>query len=223
MLAPVEPSARKKLAQVPVDSISEKIPHSGTMRSAILCLLVFLLQPQASPAQAPDFTVVSAESSIRFSVKSSVALHGRFDKWKATLIFPSADVTTGVLHIQIDAATVDTGSGMKNKKLKGKDFFDVERYPSIAFQSTKVVQTSPVTFDVDGNFSIRGVTRLEKLKLTIPEKPTGADEIQGELVFNRKHYGMNKGIPFVKIEDHVQVTINLKVRQVSGPKLMYPQ
>jgi polyisoprenoid-binding protein YceI len=203
--------------------MSEKIPHSGTMRSAILCLLVFLLQPPMSHAQAPDFTVVPAESSIRFSVKSSVALRGKFDKWKATLTFPSADATTGVLHIEIDAATVDTGSGMKNNKLKGKDFFDVGHYPSITFQSTKVVQTSPVTFDVDGNFSIRGVTRLEKLKLTIPEKPTGTDEIQGVLVFNRKHYGMNKGIPFVKIEDHVQVTINLKVRQVSGPGLTYRQ
>jgi polyisoprenoid-binding protein YceI len=208
---------------VSVDRVSGKIQHSGTMRFTLLCLLGFLLQPQISHAQAPDFAVVPAESSIRFSVKSSIALHGKFDKWKATLTFPSADVTTGVLHIQIDAATVDTGSGMKTNKLKGKDFFDVEHYPSIAFQSTKVVQTSPTTFDVDGNFSIRGVTRLEKLKLTIPEKRTGTDEIQGELVFNRKHYGMNKGIPFVKIEDHVQVRINLKVRQVSGPHLMYRQ
>jgi polyisoprenoid-binding protein YceI len=201
--------------------MSEKIQHSGTMRSMILCLLAFTLMPLASRAQAPVFSVIPAESSIRFTVKSSVAIVGKFDKWDATLTFPSADVTTGALHIQIDAATVDTGSGMKNNKLKGKDFFYVEHYPSIAFQSTKVVQTSPTTFDVDGDFSIRGVTRQEKLKLTIPAKQTGEDEIQGVLVFNRKEYGMNKGIPFVRIEDHVEVRINLRVQQRSGPRLVY--
>ena len=191
------------------------------MRSAILCVLAVLLLPHISRAQAPIFSVIPAESSIRFSVKSSISIVGKFDKWDATLTFPSADVTTGVLHIQIEAATVDTGSGMKNNKLKGKDFFYVEHYPTIAFQSTKVVQTSPTTFDVDGDFSIRGVTRQEKLKLTIPVKQTGEDEIQGVLVFNRKEYGMNKGIPFVRIEDHVEVRINLRVQQQSGPRLVY--
>jgi polyisoprenoid-binding protein YceI len=191
------------------------------MRSAILCVLAVSILPPICCAQAPVFSVIPAESSVRFSVKSSVSIVGKFDKWDATLTFPSTDVTTGVLHVQIDAATVDTGSGMKNNKLKGKDFFDVEHYPSIAFQSTKVVQTSPTTFDVDGDFSIRGVTRQEKLKLTIPTKQTGEDEIQGVLIFNRKEYGMNKGIPFVRIEDHVEVRINLRVQQRSGPRLVY--
>jgi polyisoprenoid-binding protein YceI len=191
------------------------------MRSAVLCLLAFALMPSASRAQAPVFSVTPTESSIRFSVKSSVAIVGKFDKWHATLKFASPEVTSGVLSIAIEAATVDTGSGMKNNKLKGQDFFYVDRYPTISFHSTKVVQTSPTTFDVDGDFSIRGVTRQEKLKLTIPAKQNGEDEIQGVLVFNRKEYGMNKGIPFVKIEDHVEVRINLRVRQLSGPRLVY--
>lgn len=191
------------------------------MRSAVLCLLAFALMPSAGRAQAPVFSVSPTESSIRFSVKSSVAIVGKFDTWHATLKFGSPEVTSGALSIDIEAASVDTGSGMKNGKLKGKDFFYVDRYPSISFHSTKVVQTSPTTFDVDGDFSIRGVTRQEKLKLTIPAKPTGEDEIQGVLIFNRKEYGMNKGIPFVKIEDHVEVRINMRVQQVSGPRLQY--
>jgi polyisoprenoid-binding protein YceI len=191
------------------------------MRSAILSLLAFLLLPTVGHAQAPVFSVTPTESSIRFSVKSSVAIVGKFDKWHASLKFTSPNVTSGVLSIAIEAATVDTGSGMKNNKLKGKDFFYTEQYPTITFHSTKVVQTSPTTFDVDGDFSIRGVTRQEKLKLIIPAKQTGEDEIQGTLLFNRKEYGMNKGIPFVRIEDHVEVRINLKVQQISGPRLEY--
>jgi polyisoprenoid-binding protein YceI len=112
---------------------------------------------------------------------------------------------------------VDTGSGMKNSKLKSKDFFDVERNPMITFKSTKFVQTSPHTFEVDGDFTIRGVPNPEKLTLTVSRKGQGLDEIKGAMVFNRKDYGMNKGIPFISIADHVDVQFHLKEKQVSGP------
>jgi polyisoprenoid-binding protein YceI len=191
------------------------------MPTVILCLLAFALAPSGSDVQAPVFSVTPGDSSIHFSVKSSVAIVGKFDTWHATLKFASPDLTSGALSIVINAATVDTGSGIKNNKLKGKDFFYIERYPEIAFHSTKIVQTGPTTFDVDGDFSIRGVTQREKLKLTIPAKRTGEDEVQGILVFNRKEYGMNKGIPFVKIEDHVEVKINLRVQRLSGPRLVH--
>jgi polyisoprenoid-binding protein YceI len=77
------------------------------------------------------------------------------------------DVTTAVLDIKIQAASVNTGSGMKNNKLKGKDFFNVEQDPLITFKSTKVVQTGPTTFDVPGTFTIRGVSKQETLTLTV--------------------------------------------------------
>jgi polyisoprenoid-binding protein YceI len=100
-------------------------------------------------------------------VAASVAVDGTFDKWDATLTFASTNVSTGVLDIKIQADSVDTGSGMKNRKLKGKDFFDVKDGPLITFKSTKVVQTAHNTFEMDGNFTIRGVTRPEKLNLTV--------------------------------------------------------
>ncbi len=54
-----------------------------------------------------------------------MAIQGNFDKWDAKLTLTSPDPTTGVLDIKIYAATVNTGSGMKDDKLKSKDFFDV--------------------------------------------------------------------------------------------------
>jgi polyisoprenoid-binding protein YceI len=50
-------------------------------------------------------------------------------------------VTTGVLDVKIQAASVDTGSQMKDDKLKSKDFFNVDHDPLITFHSTKIVQT----------------------------------------------------------------------------------
>jgi polyisoprenoid-binding protein YceI len=157
-----------------------------------------------------------AESSIAFNVKASVAIQGTFDQWDATLTFTSPDVTTGVLDVKIQAATVDTGSGLKNGKLKSADFFDVDRNPLITFRSTKIVRSGPNTFEVDGDFAIRGVTKPEKLTLAVSGKGTGSGEINGTMAFDRKDYGMNSGIPFIKIADRVEVTVALKGKRVSG-------
>jgi polyisoprenoid-binding protein YceI len=180
---------------------------------------VSIIFPSLSRSQAPIFEISPIESWINFHVKSSVKIAGKFDKWDATLTFTSPDETTGVLEIKIQAATVDTGSGMKNRKLKSRDFFDVEQNPLITFQSTKFVRTGPHTFEVDGDFSIRGVSNPEKLTLTVSGKGTGSGEIKGSMVFNRKDYGMDKGIPFIKIADHIDVNFHLKGKRVGGPPL----
>ena len=123
--------------------------------------------PSLSRAQVPVFAITKDESSVNFSVKASVALEGKFDKWDATLTYPSTDVTTGVLDIKIQADSVNTGSGMKDGKLKSKDFFDVKQDPVITFHSDKVVQTGPNTFEIPGTFTIRGVSKPETLTFTV--------------------------------------------------------
>jgi polyisoprenoid-binding protein YceI len=158
------------------------------------------------------------ESKIKFDVEASVAIVGIFAKWDATLTFTSTDASTGVLDIKIQADSVDTGSGMKNGKLKSKDFFDVEHNPVITFKSSKIVQTGPDTFEVD-DFTIRGVTKPEKLTLTVSGKGTGSGTIAGTMAFDRKEYGMNKGIPLVKIANRIEVSLNLKGTRISGPPL----
>jgi len=106
---------------------------------------------------------------------------------------------------------------MKNNKLKGKDFFNVKQNPDITFHSTKIVQTGPDSFEVDGDFSIRGVSKTEKLTLKVEGAGTGVGTIDGTMAFDRKQYGMNSGIPFIKIADRVEVTVKLKATRVSGP------
>ena len=193
------------------------------MRLAVLCLVASVVLPSISRAQAPVFTIPPEDSSIKFFVKSSVNLEGDFEKWDATLTFTSPDVTTGVLDIKIQADSVNTGSGMKDGKLKGKDFFDVKHDPSITFRSTKIVPTSPTTFDVTGDFTIRGVTKPETLVLTGSGEGTGSGEIKGTMAFDRKDYDMNAHIPFVRIADRVEVTVDLKGKRVSGPPLIFKQ
>ena len=202
--------------------MSERLTRNK-MRFAVPCLLALAVFPSMSRAQAPVFVIPREGSKITFYVKASVALLGTFDKWDATLTFTSPDVTTGVLDIKIQAASVNTGSGMKDGKLKSKDFFNVDENPLITFHSTKIAQTGPAAFDITGDFTIRGVTKTETLTLTVSGAGTGSGEIKGTMAFDRKDYGMTKGIPFIKIADRVEVTVDLMGKRVSGPALVLKQ
>src|ERR1700688_3034189 len=103
---------------------------SPVMRLVVLCLLTSAVLPSVSRAQeAPVLVISRADSSIVFAVKASVAIQGTFDQWDAMLTFASPDVTTAVWDVKIKAASVDTGSGFKDRTLKGGDFFDVDHNP----------------------------------------------------------------------------------------------
>ena len=185
----------------------------------VICLLVSGLFLPVNPAQAPTgdpvFEILREGSSIKFAVKASVPIEGTFDKWDATLTYPSTDVEAGVLDIRVEAASVNTGSGKNDGKLKGKDFFDVKDNPYITFRSSKIVQTGPNTVDVQGTFTIRGVSKPETLNISgFGEKGSGSGEITGT---------MNSGIPFTKIADRAEVSVDLLVKRVLGPPLVFKQ
>jgi len=205
-------------------TMNKKFSHGTRLLAGALLLVASAVLPSAGSAQeVPVFQITPLESSIKFDVKASVPIEGKFDQWNATLTFTSPDVGTAVIDVEIQAASVDTGSSLKNGKLKSSDFFDVDNNPLITFKSTKVVQTGPDTFELDGNFTIRGVTKAEKLALTVSGKGTGTGLINGTMAFDRKDYGMNSGIPFIKIADRVEVTVSLKATRVAGPPVVYKQ
>jgi polyisoprenoid-binding protein YceI len=201
----------------------------AAVRITFICLLVSALSLPVVPAQdtagLPVFKVAPVKSTIKFAVKASVPIEGTFEKWDATFTATSTAVESVVLDIKIQAASVNTGSGMKDGKLKSKDFFNADQDSEITFHSTKIMETGPTTVEIQGKFTIRGVTKDETLTLTAPAsaKGTGHAEITGTMAFDRKDYGMNSGIPFIKIADRVEVTVFLIVDRVSGPRLVFKQ
>ena len=175
------------------------------------------------PPDVAVFKMIPIKCTIRFGVKGSTPIEGKFDKWDSTLTFTSAHVEDAVLDIKIQAKSVDTGSGMEKETLDSKSFFDVAHAPYITFHSTKVVQTGPNTFDLQGIFSVRGVSKPETLHLTLSEKGTGHGELTGMMAFDRKDYGMKSDIPFLTIAERVEVTVDLKGEQISGPPVVFTQ
>jgi polyisoprenoid-binding protein YceI len=177
------------------------------------------LAAQTAPASLPVFEIAPEGSSITFFVKSSISIKGTFDKWEAKLSFASPDPTTGVLDIKVQANSVNSGSGITNSTMMGKKFFNAKENPLITFKSTKIVQHGPDTFEVEGLFTIRGVAKSETMTMTVTDRTTGNTAIKGQLAFNRKHYGMHGGVPFVRIDDRVEVDVNLREKRVNGPTL----
>jgi polyisoprenoid-binding protein YceI len=184
---------------------------------AVLLSVLSITTLISAQGDVPVFKFSPESSVVNFTVSASVPIEGKFDKWDASLVFASRELSTGVLDIKIDAGSVDTGSGMKDNKLKSKDFFDAKDDPYITFHSDKIEQSGPNTFDVPGTFTIRGVSKAEKLTFTSTGKGTGTGEIKGTMAFDRKEYGMNSGIPFIKIADRVEVTVDIKGKRISGP------
>lgn len=194
-----------------------------TVRVAFIFLFLYAALPSLARSQAPVYEITPVQSSIQFDVESSVAIKGTFTKWDASLTFQTRELSTAVLDIRIQADSVDTGSGMKNGKLRGKDFFNAKEAPYITFHSTKITQTGPTTFEVEGDFTIRGVTKKEKLVVQDEGKGSTNGTIIGTMAFDRKEYGMNSGIPFIRIANRVQVTVNLKWKRVAGEPPAFAQ
>ena len=83
--------------------MSQRLTLTG-IRFAVLCIVTSAVLALPSPAQdIPVAAISKDESSVKFSVKSSIPVAGTFEKWDATLTFASPDVTTAVLDIKIQA------------------------------------------------------------------------------------------------------------------------
>lgn len=177
-----------------------------------------LLVPAASVAQIPTFQVIVPESKVDFFVKASVALAGSFEKWDANLRFATPYVDSGTLNIIVQAASVNAGSSLKEGKLKGSDFFAVKENPEITFRSKKITLTGPDSYRVDGDFTIRGVTKPESLVVNYSPDHPDEGRVRGQMAFDRREYGMTHGIPFIKIADRVEVNVDLKIRRMKGPR-----
>ena len=216
-------------------TVSENWSRRGNERSRLstliryalaptACVMALLASPRSSYTQeVPTYEVTPTDSSIRFGVESSVSIKGIFEKWNTSIQFSSRDVRSAAIDIEIEADSVNTGSHMKDNKLKGKDFFNVKESPLITFKSTRIVQSGPNTFDVEGDFTIRGVTKTEKLTFTSEGKGSPSGSLDGTMAFDRKDYGMTSGIPFIRIANRVEVNVRLRWRQISGPPPVFQQ
>jgi len=171
--------------------------------------------------RAGTWTIDPVHSEVSFTVRHMMVskVRGRFDKFEGTIV-TAPDPLQSSVTATIDLSSVNTGSEDRDNHIRSADFLHVEQHPIMTFQSTGVRQDGD-GFLLDGDLSLRGVTRPVTLKLEVngfgPDAYGGTRagfSATGEI--NRNDFGVsyNGPIPGGGVAVSEKVTINLEIEGV---------
>src|SRR5262245_38029602 len=183
-------------------------------RCAILALLGLLAAAAAgAPAAAaprrfiiqPDASEVSFKATSRF-----MNADGRFHQVAGEVVVDPGDPATARISVAIEAASIDTGIGLRDNHLRSADFFDVERFPAITFESLRV-EALGGRATVSGRLTMHGVTReiAVPVDVTLSEMAMVAS---GEIVVNRRDYGITYNSSLNPVCNEVRVSFTFRAR-----------
>jgi polyisoprenoid-binding protein YceI len=166
-------------------------------------------------------------SHVEFAVRHLMisTVKGRFAEVAGTLAGDDSDLEHASIELTIPAASIDTREPQRDAHLRSADFFEVETYPEIRFRSTRIARPGDGAFVVDGNLTIRDVTR----PVTVAVQPGGrARDTQGtERVgysatakINRRDFGLNWNQLLetggVLVGDEVTILVELQLVRTSS-------
>ena len=181
-----------------------------------LSAALILAATVATPALAtPEtFNVEPTHTFPRFSYNHlgySVQL-SRFDKTSGKVVFDKA-AKTGSVDIVINTKSVSTGSDVFNEHIQGEDFLDTGKFPTATFKSTKVVFEGDKPAKIEGNLTLKGVTKPVTLTVTsfqaMPHPMLKKDAIGANAytVVKRSEFNAGKYAPYVGDEVRIDLAI----------------
>ena len=139
-----------------------------TFFGMLVVVTVGILAPSWGLATTETYRIDPEHTSIAFTIRHFFSkVPGRFTKFEGTIILDEADLSKGSVNFTIDTASIDTNEPARDKHLRSDAFFDAENHPKITFQSTAVRQEGPDKLQVDGNLTIRGITKSVTLEVDV--------------------------------------------------------
>jgi polyisoprenoid-binding protein YceI len=181
----------------------------------------------AEPREAPTaWNLDPVHSTAEFKVKHMMIsnVKGQFKGVSGALSLDEREIGNSHVEATIDASSIDTRDAQRDAHLKSADFFDVERFPTLSFRSTRVERTGDGELAVTGDLTIHGVTREVVFKVEGPTPP-GKDPwgntrigLSATTKINRKDYGLtwNAALETGGILVGEEVTITLDVQFVKS-------
>jgi polyisoprenoid-binding protein YceI len=183
---------------------------TGRLARAALLLLVLA---GSAPARAESlrFRIQPEASEITFRATSRLMnADGRFARFSGDVMVDPAVLAGARVSLTIDTASLDTGIEMRDNHLRSSDFFDVERFPTVAFQSVRV-EAAGRRATVVGRLTLHGVTR--EIAVPIDVQITSAALVaSGEFIVNRGEYAMNYNSFLNPIGNEVRVAFTFRAR-----------
>ena len=184
-----------------------------TSLAAIVSLVLIL--PAAAETQS--WNIDGAHSSAQFSVRHMgiSTVRGAFTKLSGTVQYDATNPIKTTIDATIEAASVDTRVEMRDNDLRGPNFFDASKYPTLTFKSKKVEEAGPGKLKVTGDLTIHGVTKEVTLDVEGPSAPV--KDPRGNLrvgasastTINRRDFGVNGAAAVVG--NDVPITIDMEL------------
>ena len=199
--------------------------------TASLSMMIFSARPAA--AQMATWNLDPEHTLARFAVKHMMieTVRGGFNKLSGSVQYDPNDVTKTVIQTTIQTDSEESGSAGRDKDVKSPNFLDVEKFPTITFQSKRVEPAGDGHTKVTGDLTIHGVTKEVVLDVDGPTKPLKVGKLihvgaSTSLTINRKDYGMvyNRVLDTggVMVSDEVALTLDIDMTQpapaAGGPK-----
>lgn len=182
------------------------------MQKIVLVAAVLSAFSVAASAAPETFNIEPNHTAARFGYNHlgySIQQH-RFDKTSGKIVLDRAAQTASV-DVSIDATSVNTGYAVFNKKIQDEDYFHTAQHPAITFKSTKVTFDGGKPVAVEGDLTIKGVTKPVTLMLTsfhsMPHPMLKKDAIGANAVakVKRSDFNMGKNVP--NIGDEITLSI----------------
>ncbi|NBD11431.1 MULTISPECIES: YceI family protein [Corallococcus] len=144
------------------------------MKMSLKSAVTLLAVAAPSFAFASAWEIDSSHSSAQFGVKHMMVstVRGTFSNVKGTVNLDDKDITKSTIEATLDATTVNTNEPKRDEHLRSPDFFDVAKYPTITFKSTKVAKAGKDKLNVTGDLTMHGVTKPVVLAVEGPTPET---------------------------------------------------
>jgi polyisoprenoid-binding protein YceI len=164
----------------------------------ILLAVVAVMLSVPVVAQSNDWQLDPPHSSAQFAVRHMgiSTVRGTFMKLGGTAHYDAADLKNSSVEVTIEAASLDTRVEMRDNDLRSDHFFDVQKFPTITFRSTRIESAGADKLKITGDLTIHGVTKPVTLDVDGPSKPV--NDGRGHLhmgvsatgALNRTDFGM---------------------------------
>lgn len=158
---------------------------------------------------APTLKVKSA--SVTFKIKNAgLMVDGSYTGLEADIKFNQLKPEASTIKATVNSKSVNTGNNMRDEHLRKAEYFDVDKFPIITLQSTKIEKTGPITFKGIFNLTMKGVTKTVIIPFTfikIPEKT----ELKGSFQINRRDYGV--GGNSMTLSDNATINLSIVVTE----------
>jgi polyisoprenoid-binding protein YceI len=172
----------------------------------------------AVSGQSATYEIDKGHSNVGFKIRHFAGrVPGRFTEFSGTIVFDEKDPSKSSVNAAIDAASINTDNGMRDKHLKTKDYFDVEKYPTITYKSTKVKAAGKGKYKVEGLLSLHGVEKpvtLDVEFLGLGSGPKGGSfaGFSAETKISRKDFGVGG----MGLGDEVAISLDIEAGEAAA-------